>query len=741
MKLRTHTSALAFAGSDLIVTHAALAQTEEAYELDSVTVEAFERQYQVPETSTGLGISASLFDTPLSVMTIPMDILNDQQVNNVEDALRNISSVSKFKQGNGGEEKFSIRGFDASQSLYKDGARINNAFNATNIATTETANIERYDILKGPSAILYGQGEPGGVINYVTKKPYFNRNYKSVEAIVGTNDYYRGEFDASGPIGEQGAPFAYRIVSSYEDSAADRDHSFRERWLLAPSFSWQAGENTRVTLQYERITDNYTQDRGQILDGNAVSGYEYSGRLDNSQFFGVPDWNERTESEFDRLGLLVSHDFSRDASISLNASSTRVEKTLYDSSPSFVDFATLQTIDDADNMLIGPRAQGGDGDSDSATVHYKLRVGSDGPITHQLLFGADWERIYNNGWSATVVDSGGERVRAIGYNVNTRQYSGIPAGGLFIGDRRPGVQTNVRQYGFVAQDLISIGDHWRVLVGLRQTEHDNRDADVKTSETSPRLGVVYRANADLSLYASWSEGFVPTTATGLNTATGNGIGGPVLDPESSFQIELGTRWTAFEGGLILSAALFDLRKENIVVSDPASLTLPADQQWSANLGETRTRGFDLQAVGKLSPALRVIAGYAYLDNELVRVDSAFASQAGNALPGIPEHSGNFWGVYEFQEGDLQGLGLGIGAFAQTKMYASTENRAEYGSWAQIDAMAYYKRDNWKLQLNIKNLTDEEYNLAQAGTTSDAFAAIRVGTSLPLSATASFALEF
>ncbi|QTD56807.1 TonB-dependent siderophore receptor [Parasphingorhabdus cellanae] len=138
----------------------------------TIVVTAFKRDYLANEDqSIALGIDLSQLETPAAVSVISEDILKDQQVNNVDDALRNVAGVTKFKTGNGGEEKFSIRGFDASQSIYKDGARINNALNASNIPSTETANLQRIEILKGPSALLYGQGQPGGIINYVTKRP------------------------------------------------------------------------------------------------------------------------------------------------------------------------------------------------------------------------------------------------------------------------------------------------------------------------------------------------------------------------------------------------------------------------------------------------------------------------------------------------------------------------------------------------------------------------------------------
>ncbi|HEX4879895.1 MAG TPA: TonB-dependent receptor plug domain-containing protein, partial [Limnobacter sp.] len=284
-------TSLALAISALVSPHAAWAQTSgNNTQLEEIEIRSFQREYKAPSTTTALGFEADPMSTPLTTLSIPMDILEDQQVNNVEDALRNVAGVTKFKQGNGGEEKFSIRGFDASQSLYKDGARINNVFNATNIATTETANIERYDVLKGPAAILYGQGEPGGVINYITKKPLF-KAHRSAEVIAGSDDYYRAEADLTGPLGES---FAYRLVLSSEDSGSHRDFTARDRQLLAPSLTWKVSPQTLLTAQYEYITDAYTQDRGQVLDGDNVSGYNYSGRLNGRQFFGIPGWNENT---------------------------------------------------------------------------------------------------------------------------------------------------------------------------------------------------------------------------------------------------------------------------------------------------------------------------------------------------------------------------------------------------------------------------------------------------------------
>ncbi|HEX4879820.1 MAG TPA: TonB-dependent receptor, partial [Limnobacter sp.] len=434
------------------------------------------------------------------------------------------------------------------------------------------------------------------------------------------------------------------------------------------------------------------------------------------------------------FALLAEHFFDNGSSLTANYSQTRVDKTLFDSSPRNA-FPNQRVVDSNGDVVIRASQQGGEGESDSLVLKYQWEkqggtwFGQN--ITHKFLLQGDYERIVNNTHSASGTD--------ITYNVNTGRYT-IPAGGVSVGPFSTG-GSSARQQGFVFQDLISIGERWNLLAGLRSTEFEDRRANVDSDDVSPRLGLVYKLNASTSLYGSWARGFTPTTATGFNPATGNGIGGAPLNPETTEQVELGIKNLFFDKKLELVSAVFDLRKKDVAVTDPASFGLPAAQQWSANLGETRTLGFDIQAIGKVSDELRLVAGYAYLDNALLSVDPAFAAQVGNSLPGIPEHSGNLFAVYEFKRGAWKGFGLGAGVFAQTGTFVSTQNRASYDGWAQMDALAYYKADDWKIQLNLKNITDEEYNFAQAGTTTDSFGAVRVGTSTPRTLNVSLSLEF
>jgi outer membrane receptor protein involved in Fe transport len=244
------------------------------------------------------------------------------------------------------------------------------------------------------------------------------------------------------------------------------------------------------------------------------------------------------------------------------------------------------------------------------------------------------------------------------------------------------------------------------------------------------LGYIYKALPQLSWYANAATGFFPSGATGQF--------GNFLPPEKMRQLEVGFKADLLGQDLLLTGAVFDIQQRDQAVTDPASIALPPDQQWQLNIGKTRTRGMEVQAIGRIAKQWRVIAGYAYLDAKLID-DGPDLFNDGNRLGGIPKHSLNLWAVYEFG-GALQGLGVGGGVFAQSRVPIGFENRSFYAGWAQADLAAYYKTGKWKAQLNVKNVFDREYLLTQA-LSFESLAAIRVGTATPRSLTFSLAREF
>ena len=680
----------------------------------TVTVTGFKREYRTREAGSAVGMSADALSVPVAITVVPKELLADQGIVNVEDALRNVAAVTRFKEGNGGEEKFSIRGFDASRNLFIDGARLNNGFNATNIATTETANLDRFEVLKGPSAILLGSGLPGGVINYVTKKPTFKR-YAAGELIAGSFDNKRVELDATAPVNDT---LAWRGVFSHEDSGGYRDFDSRQRTLINPTLALRLGPDTTLNAGYSHIRDRYTQERGQTLAQAADGSYFYSPFLKRDMFLGIPGFNDRTHSTYQRANLNLEHHFNERVRLELIAAATKVKKAFYDASGDLVQ--------PDGTVEIGAGFQGGDARTRYLRANLEAAFGDPKTVEHRVLVSVADDGNRNNPTFADLLGTG----VAI-FDARTRTYDTTG----FSAEIDPttidrSFFTKTVERTFSVQDLITIADKHTVLVGAGHTRYREVIDGFSTSKTNPRLGYIYKPGPAVSLYASAATGFFPNDATDRE--------GRVLEPETMRQLELGFKADLLGQQLLVSGAVFNIEQREQAVTDPASIALPPDQQWSIALGKTRTRGFELQAIGKLAPNWRVIAGYAYLDAKLVN-DGPDLDNDGNRLGGIPRHSFNLWTVYEFG-GALQGLGLGGGVFAQSGVPIGFENRSFYKRWAQFDLAAYYKWDRWKAQLNIKNATDEQYLLTQA-LAFERTAAVRVGTAAPRSFTLSLAREF
>ena len=750
--LRMGASALAI----LSIFGAAAAQTDDGYETaDEIIVEGFKRDYLDSGSKTAVGLDLSTLETPAAVSVISQDLLRDQQVNNVDDALRNVAGVTKFKTGNGGEEKFSIRGFDASQSIYRDGARINNALNASNIPSTETANIERIEVLKGPSALLYGQGQPGGIINYVTKRPEFDAGY-GLELIGGSFDFFKVEGDATGAVISD--KLAYRLVAAYVNSGSFRDEVERERLLINPSLLFQPTDQIRLTVGYEFIDDKYTQDRGQVLDGNNITGYFYSDRQDETQFYGIPNWNRNTEAEAKRLYANGEAEITNGWRVEATYSRTDNDKTNVDSSPSFINFETGTIIAPAgtpalENIVaIQPRQTIGTGETQQVTFKNFIDFEGPGGLNHQILASYTFEDFSTESTSF-------RSPQLVGFNVVTGEYATLPLTPLTgnpdftliqatdtvvfeLQNRGASINQDFREHGFNILDYITINDWLAVMVGGRYSNfRDNTEGgDFKDTNFAFRGGVVISPWDTSSAYFSFSEGYEPSGGR-------IGVEGGPLDPVTSRSFELGGKLSMNNETLLVTAAIFDVTEQGVpFVTNPTDGNgIPTDPEnfIFAALPETRTRGAEIEVVGQITDRWRIQAGYAYLDNEFTEsgdLEFGGSFEEGARLPGIAEHNFNLFTFYEFPfaAGDL---GIGGGVFAQSDVFISTENRAEYDGWVQTDLAAYYKRDRWKLQINASNVFDEDYRLAQAGTNTDSFAAIRVGTSAPRTIIGSIALEF
>ncbi|MEM1262977.1 MAG: TonB-dependent receptor, partial [Pseudomonadota bacterium] len=534
----------------------------------------------------------------------------------------------------------------------------------------------------------------------------------------------------------------YRFVGTYEDSESFRDNVLRQRLLVNPSVSW-TGEQASVVVGVEYIDDDYTQERGQVLDGDLFTGYFYGPNQDVDQFYGIPGFNDASVAESVRTYVLAEYQVLDNWRVEATIQNTENDKLFFDTNngaitPTFGLIGAAGTAL-ADTVLI----TAGSADSTGTVEQYTLRniIDLEGPggMEHQILASYTFESSEVDGSSRTSGDM-------VYYNFVTDTYAvndpftpvDNPASLLTFTDAGFGTQADFEETGINFLDYITINDKWGVLAGFRYSEYKDNLSGFEDDDLSWRGGVVYSFNDELTAFLSYAEGY---TSSGGRL----GIDDQTIDPTTSVSWELGMKWQPNGDQLLVTGTLYQVTEQDVAfLINP--FAPPTDQRFG-NIGEYESLGVEIEVVGRITDEWRIQAGYSYIDNEILDGGTtfvfgpfSFGFESGATLPGIPEHGVNFASFYEIPLFDgLFGFGGSINY--QDDIFASGENVAVYDGWVELGAMAYYRQDRWKAQVNVINLLDEDYRLTQAAVTPDAFAAIRVGTSRDRTVIASLAYEF
>ena len=670
-----------------------------------VTGEEDNSDYFIPNASTATRTDTSLLETPASIQVIPRQVLDDQQVIRLEEALNNVSGVTTSNSFGNAGENFNIRGFNDATVLL-DGFR---QFGGFGQSLSETSNLEQVEVLKGPASILYGEIQPGGVINLVTKQPLSEPRY-DIQLQAGNREFLRPQLDLTGPLTTDGR-LLYRLNASYrrEDSFRDFDQDF-ERFFVSPVLSWQISDRTDLTVQFEYVDEELPLDNGLVAIGNDVADIPFDRSLDE------PD--NVVNSEFVNVGYRFEHRFSdnwqlRNAFRYTDRDILNVGVIPFD----FDETTGLQT------RFPGQQA--------IDTQNYSLQTNvvgefATGPIEHTLLFGVDLNRTDDQ--EATGLDF---------FNPQTIDIFN-PIYGAFDNinfDDLPLARNNKSQtdrLGVYLQDQIDLTDELILVAGLRYDTVERTDTngitifDLVESETTqnddawiPRVGIVYQPTSDISLYGSYSQSFTPSFE--ITTA------GDPLEPERGEGFEFGAKAEFLDGSLLATLAYFDITRQNVATPDPIA---PFS---SVAAGEQRSRGIELDIAGEILPGWNVIASYAYIDAEVT--EDNFIPE-GNRIFNTPEHSASLWTTYEIQEGDLEGLGAGFGFNFVDQRAGNLDNSFELDSYFITNAALSYRRDNWRAALNFRNLFDVDYILAAANSR-----IFGVEPGDPFTVVASFSIEF
>ena len=663
--------------------------------------------YVVTNATTATKTDVPLRQTPVSVQIVPKQVMQDQNVTSLPEAIENVPGVRSNNNDLEGYN-FTIRGFP-SLPTFRNGLA-----NAGATGIFDTANLERIEILKGPASILYGRIEPGGLVNLVTKQPLDQQRFV-VEQQIGSYDHYRTQWDFSAPVPEIPG-LAYRVSGSYQNNGSFKSFQGGERVLIAPVVSYRPSDWTEFTLDTQFSYQSAQSDAGH----QAVGSWPAPIPLSRS-FQEANDPRDRVETY--NIGYTFRQNLDEDWKI--------VNRFLYSALP-YMEKPNLTPLCVTAYCL----------DSDMRTLHrvtqyqhatneaFSTNIDILGKFTalggaHNFLMGLDYLNNYND----YIFTNGAGDYRIDIFNP---VYGTVPSSAYYDSMIGSGFKylssTLTRQKGLYVQDHVTWFDSLHVLLGARFDIADvtigeaySEGGDYSASKDqaiaarlgaktrsdsgwSPRAGLVYDILPELSAYGSYSQSF------GANN--GFSATGGTFAPQRGQQWEVGLKAEPLPG-LSATLAFFQITKSNLLTRDFSSL----DPSARKLAGLQRSRGIEFDVMGRVTDRLAVVANYAYTDAKVINdspkdpLDPFGSGLYLNHLQNAPRHSGKVFLTYDFGESGL-GFRVGGGVTASTHAWGDMQNTVLLPGWARLDGFASYTTlfEGHKVtaQLNLRNITDTRY---------------------------------
>jgi iron complex outermembrane recepter protein len=641
--------------------------------------------YLANDSVTATKTDTPLLTTPQSVSVVTKDQIQDQGVQNVTEALRYTPGVTVASFGaNAFFDSFKLRGFDAPR--YLDGLRLPMDTTTFAIPRIETYGLERLEVLKGPSAGLYGQSDPGGLLNMVSKRPTAAPQYEIV-GTLGSFDRFQGAFDIGGPIDKKGE-FLYRIVGLARDSNTQTDFVQDNKLFIAPSFTWRPTNDTTFTIlsHYQKVENKGYQ---QYIPGQVSFLPNPNGHIPYSRYLGVPGPDGYNLEQF-AVSYAFEHRFDNNLQFRQNLRYTNVSNDLASvrTEGMLTDRLVLRTYNyvkaHAKNLALDNQFQ-----VDFAT----------GPLIHKALVGFDYFDLRAN---TDYRSAGIAPIDAYApvYNTVAPPFASL-APFILRNDEQ-------KQAGLYAQDQVKL-DRWTLTMTGRQdwarTGFDSFAfyplAGVYSrsdTATTGRVGLNYLFDVGLSPYANYSTSFTPNLGADL---VGNSF-----KPTTGEGAEVGVKFKPVGSNFMITAAAFEIRQKDVLTPNPIN------PLFSVQTDAVRVRGVELEVKGNLTREFEIVGGYAHLDP---RVTTSIAGYAGKYMINTALDQASLWGKYTWYDGPLAGLGLGVGVRYVGDTYGDNFNTFVVPSYTLVDAavsydFGYMRPDlkGLKAQINVTNLFDHYY---------------------------------
>ncbi|MBD9369771.1 TonB-dependent receptor [Xanthomonas sp. XNM01] len=652
-------------------------------ELDSVQVVGrAQTLYKADDAAVGTRTDTPLALVPQSVQVLPRELIDDQAARQVTDLYRSISGISFFSYAG-----VTLRGFRQENVLY-DGLR---GDPYAGFSVPQLFNIERVEVLKGPAGALYGGGDAGGVINYVTRKPQAQAR-RRVELQLGNADFLGGSIEATGPLTADGG-VRYRLGAYADSEEGVRWNADSESVIGDASIAFDVGQTGELVLQFTDITQN--------LGGNRLRGVPVN---DAGQFLTSRRWNHNEASDFLDMRAriaLAQYRFSPSQAWDVDVAARWFENSEHQIYHEPMGLIDRDRDGVAEWMTRQLRNQYRDNEGFTANANAVWRF-STGGIDHKLLFGGDWYRL-DADFRAQTANSAdlarnagpvpGIDLFAPVYGVTSFRDYGLA--GL------PWRDTHTRglRYGGYLQDEVTLTPRWHLLAGLRWDGFEDEDLvsgqRVDGHDTSWRLGSTVVLREGINAYASLASGFVPQSTANQDPTAG----GP-FDAEQSRQWEVGLK-SVLGGRYTLNTALYRIERSNIV---QATGEVVGGVNQLATLGLVRSKGVEVDLLADLTERWVLNLAYAYNDARVVDAGSGGITNAsGDRFANAPRNKLGLWTRY-----DLPAIASAVGFGADYTDERISLDGQRVKPYTVFDLSWQTRWNAWHFQANVKNLFDKVY---------------------------------
>jgi catecholate siderophore receptor len=650
-------------------------------------------------TSAATKTNTPLVDIPQSVSVVTKDFIRDQAFQSLTDVTRYVPGVA-IHQGEGNRDELVIRGVDSSANFYVNGFRDDVQY------FRDLYNTQSLEILKGPSALIYGRGAGGGLVNRTLKEADGTRVY---EAIAQTGSYgdRRVGLDAGQAVNEN---VAVRLNAFYEGSDTFRDYGQLERYGINPTVTLKPTDDTKIKLSYEFYHDFRLADRGNPSQGLPLPGgatrfnptTPFAPNGDLRTFFGSPLYNY-AKVEVQTGMAVIEHDFGNGLTVrngSIYADYNRGYRNVYPGGTGAPASAGGGAVTSDQTQLslnayqnYTPRENA----FNQTDFVYKTITG---PVAHTIAFGTEFGR--QTGLSLR--NSGQFPANAglpyVIVNPFSPTYYGPVTFNHIPSDANSKYRLNIAS-GYV-QDQIEVTRGLQFLVGARYDNFDltalDQNANMNRNRVdnliSPRVAVIIKPIDTVSLYTAWSTSYLPASGDQFSALSPGTL---ILEPQKFESTEIGAKWN-INPKLLFTAAVYELIRTNVPIVNPSDPTLFFPS------GAHNIRGFETALTGYITPEWQSVLGYAYTDARITSATSA-TIVPGNRVQLVPYNQVSLWNKYQINP--IWAAALGVIYFSDS--FASSDDSVRLPGFVRVDAALYAKIDeNWRLQFNVENIFNKGY---------------------------------